>query len=224
MRLAVLRFALFFAALAANMPARAEVAETELGSDDPDGWRPGERVTARLKGEPRFSDKLRSGDGVYGRFDGDLFLSLGAGIEWNHDVRPAVEGRALYYHSVGIVLRYADAFDRDAFVRRDGSIGLEVRPLFLPRWALDKEFQSAFFDLALDSLSIGVAGYLAAPRAGDEKLGVELFAGLGLPLLARASGPWLEARGFWRPGYEAASTGLLVTLSYYVPIVTPLVK
>jgi hypothetical protein len=216
-RRVALCMSLFFAT------ARAQ-AETASELDDSQTWRPGERVTATVKGEPHFSDRMSSGDGVYGRFDGDLWLTLGAGVEWSHGVRPAIEARALYYHTLGLVVRYADAFDRDAFVRRDGSVGIEIRPLFLPRWSRDKEFQVAFTDLTLDSLTLGVAGYLAVPQNRDNLLGVELFAGFGVPLLGRASGPWLEARGFWRPAFDDATMGVLGTLSFYLPVVTPVVK
>ncbi|HET9930306.1 MAG TPA: hypothetical protein VFQ35_06455 [Polyangiaceae bacterium] len=210
-----------FALLALLLTSSVAHAEVEAESD---GWDPGERVASRVKGEPRFSDRMRSGDGVYDRFDGDLFLSLGAGVEWSHGVRPAIEARALYYYSVGLVIGYSDAFDRDAFVRRTGWAGLDLRPLFLPRWALDKEFQLSFWDLTLDSVSLGAAAFLAEPRRGDTKFSVEFSAGFGLPLFARARGLWLEGRGFWRPSYEDASTGLLVSLAYYAPVLTPFVK
>ena len=204
--------------LLASSVARAE-AEAES-----DGWQPGERVTSRVKGEARFSDRMQSGDGVYGRFDGDLFLSLGAGIEWSHGVRPAIEARALYYYSVGLVAGYSDALDRDAFVRRTGWVGLDLRPLFLPRWSMDKEFQVSFWDLTLDSVSLGAAAFLAEPRRGDTKISVQFSAGFGIPLFARASGLWLEGRGFVRPSFEPATTGLSLTLAYYAPVLTPFVK
>lgn len=206
------------AVLLASSVARAEV-DTES-----DGWKPGERVTSRVKGEPHFEDRVRSGDGVYGRFEGDVFLSLGAGLEWSLGVRPAIEARALYYYSVGLVVGYSDAFDRDAAVRRTGWVGLDLRPLFLPRWSRDKEFQLSFWDLTLDSVSLGAAAFLAEPRRGDTTVSVEFSGGFGIPLFARASGLWLEGRGFVRPSFEPATTGLLVTLAYYAPVVTPFVK
>ncbi|MFZ5889718.1 MAG: hypothetical protein ACOY0T_01505 [Myxococcota bacterium] len=205
----------FFAISIAN----SAHAETESES-----WEPGEEVAATVKGEARPSDRLRSGDGVYGRFDGDLWLSLAAGVEWSHGVRPALTGRALYYQSAGLVLGYADAFDKDAFVRRDGFVGVELRPLFLPRWALDAQFQNAFLDLTLDSLSFGAGAYLAQTREQSSKAGVELFLGLGLPLLARAGGPWLDVRGFLRPGLDEATRGVSFSLSWYAPVLTPVVK
>lgn len=210
--------AVAFATLLASPLASAQAAA------ESDAWRPGEHVTAPIKGEARFSDRMRSGDGVYGRFDGDLFLSVGAGLEASHGVRPAIEVRALYYYSVGLVAGYADGFQEDAFLRRTAWLGLDLRPLFLPRWSLDKEFQLSFLDLTLDSISLGASAFLADPRHGDAKVSVEFSAGFGVPLFLRAGGLWLEGRGFVRPAYEDARTGMLVTLAYYAPVLTPYVK
>ncbi|MGC4086437.1 MAG: hypothetical protein QM756_00800 [Polyangiaceae bacterium] len=204
-------------ALMALAPLSAHAEETP--------WDPGQRVTAKVRGEARPNNSPSDSDGVYGRFDGDLWLSLGVYAELSHGVRPALALRGLYYHSVGLSLGYADAFDSSAFVRRDGWLNVELRPLFLTRWALDLEFQRPLLDLTLDSLSIGAGAYLAQTSgAPTTHSGVELFAGIGVPLFARASGPWLEARGFLRPALDGAERGALLGLSWYAPVVTPLVR
>jgi hypothetical protein len=200
------------------------VSQARPAHAESESWHPGDRVTSRVKGEVRPHDEPSTGDGVYGRFDGDLWLTLGAGAELSHGVRPAVQARALYYHTAGLSLGYADAFDGSAFVRRDGWLNVELRPLFLVRWALDLEFQKPLLDLTLDSLALGAGMFVAERGGGGTTTGVELSAGFGVPLFAKAQGLWLEARGFLRPTLSDASRGVLLSLSYYAPLVTPLVK
>jgi hypothetical protein len=177
-----------------------------------------------VRGEVVPRDKFSDHDGVYGRFDGDLTLTLGLGAELEDGARGALIGRALYYHTAGLVLGYADSLGGDLPVRRVGFLGAELRPLFLPRWRYDLEFGSPLLDLSLDSLALG-AGVFVARRAEPEETltGIELSLGLGVPLFARAEGLWLEARGFFRPALEEGG-GLLLALSLYESVVTPLIQ
>jgi hypothetical protein len=199
---------------------------TRPASADDVTWKPGERVTSRVRGEIVASDRVHEHDGVYGRFDGDLTLTLGLGVELDGSARGAALGRALYYHSAGIVLGYSDALGADgADLNRIGFVGIELRPLFLPRWALDLEFNTPTLDLALDSLALGVSLFRAGrdAEAGGAKSGLELSLGFGVPLCGRAQGLWLEARGFLRPGLGDEAQGALFGLSYYGTLLTPLV-
>jgi hypothetical protein len=190
-------------------------------------WRPGERVTSRVRGEVVPRDESVRNDGVYGRFDGDLALSIGAGAEFDGETRGALLGRALYYHTAGIALGYADSFGGDSVVQRVGFLGVELRPLFLPRWSLDLQFGWPLLDLTLDSLAVGAGAFVAGldGERNETETGVELSLGLGIPLLAKAGGPWLEARGFVRPSiHDDGAAGVLVALSLYRSLVTPLVE
>lgn len=188
-------------------------------------WEPGRATSDTLRGEVTPPDAKLTGDGVYGRFDGDLTLSFGLGAELGNGSRGAAIGRALYYHSAALVAEYADAFSRDAELRRVLFLGAEVRPLFLPRWSMNLERNGALLDLTLDSLSLGAGAYLAGtPEASfGRKVGFEGSVGFGVPLFATANGPWLEARGIWRPSLDVAETTLLVVLSVYASVVTPVV-
>jgi hypothetical protein len=123
-----------------------------------------------------------------------------------------------------LTLSYADSLGAALPVRRVGFVGAELRPLFLPRWALDMELGSPLLDLTLDSLSLG-AGLFIARRVepAETRTGLELSLGLGVPLFARAEGLWLEARGFVRPALDEGA-GVLVALSLYESVVTPLVR
>lgn len=187
-------------------------------------WEPGERVTSRVRGEVVPRDELDEQDGVYGRFDGDLTLTIGLGAEFQEGAHGAALARALYYHSAGLALGYADSLGRDLPVRRVGYLGAELRPLFLPRWAFDLEFGCPLLDLSLDSLALG-AGVFVARRSepSETRAGLELSLGLGVPLFAKAEGLWLEARGFVRPALDEGG-GVLLALSLYESLVTPLVR
>jgi hypothetical protein len=94
-------------------------------------------------------------------------------------------------------VRYADAFaEPEQRAGRALSLGADVRPLFLPRFALNLEQGPALLDLMLDSVSLNIGPYFAQPsgRSFGGELGLDLGVGFGLPLSARASGLWLEAR------------------------------
>jgi hypothetical protein len=205
-------------------PALLVLASARAALADAPEWRPGERTTSPVRGEVVPRDKFSEHDGVYGRFDGDLTLTLGLGAEFQEGAHGAALARALYYHSAGLTLSYADSLGAALPVRRVGFVGAELRPLFLPRWALDMELGSPLLDLTLDSLSLG-AGLFIARRVepAETRTGLELSLGLGVPLFARAEGLWLEARGFVRPALDEGA-GVLVALSLYESVVTPLVR
>jgi hypothetical protein len=137
-------------------------------------------------------------DGVYGRFDGSLTLAASAGAELEDgEPRGALKIAAHYMWTAGVYARYADAFgNADQRSTRVASLGVDVRPLFLPRFARDYEHGPALLDLTLDSLSLSAGAYFGQPRSrdfGDER-GFEIGLGFGIPLLSEARGPWLEAR------------------------------
>lgn len=148
--------------------------------------------------EPRLHAPLPGSDGVYGRLDGSLALSLAAGAELEDgEPRGALRVAGHYLWTAGAYARYSDAFGGGARrPLRAVSFGADLRPLFLPRFGLDLEQGPALLDLALDSLSLSGGVYFAEPRGenfGSER-GFELGVGCGVPLLARAGGPWLELR------------------------------
>jgi len=141
---------------------------------------------------------LPGDDGVYGRFDGSVALSgsLGAELE-DAEARAAVRLAAHYIWTAGVYVRYSDAFGgAEERPERVASFGVDLRPLFLPRFALDMEQGPAWLDLALDSLSLNGGAYFAKPRQrdfGDER-GFEAGLGFGVPLCGAARGAWLDAR------------------------------
>ncbi|HXK17144.1 MAG TPA: hypothetical protein VNG33_05060 [Polyangiaceae bacterium] len=166
-----------------------------------------ERVEARHT--PAF---LPGSDGVYGRLDGSLALGLGAGAELEDgEPRGALRFSAHYLWTAGVYARYSDAFGSgERRPSRVLSFGVDLRPLFLPRFALDLEQGPALLDLALDSLSLTAGGYFAKPLGADfaDERGFETGLGFGVPLLGAAQGPWLDARAERRFPDRGASAWL----------------
>lgn len=141
---------------------------------------------------------LPGSDGVYGRLDGNLALAASAGAELEAgEARGALRLSAHYLWTAGVYARYSDAFGTaDERALRAASFGVDLRPLFLPRFALDHEQGPASYDLLLDSLSFTAGAYFAQPVKrdfGDER-GFETGFGLALPLFGAARGLWLEGR------------------------------
>jgi hypothetical protein len=156
-------------------------------------------------------DSTAQGDGIYGRLAGDFDVSLRLGGEYERSVAPAFGASLFYYWTLGIfvdhVLDTAKSTQRTA-------VGVELRPLFLPRWDADLQQGPAFLDLTLDSLALGVGAQL--PHESPPDPGPQVSLGVGLPLLARASGPWLELKGVYRfPSEPANGAALFAFLSWH---------
>jgi len=172
-----------------------------------------------------------SRDGVYDRFDGDLELGLALGAEFGTagGVAPAVRGTAHYFSIAGL---YAGGRVHPG---GDGApslfdLGVDVRPLFVLRWAKGYETGPALFDLTLDSLSLSLGAFWIwspdGPRLGPGSTrGFEAALGFGVPLFARAAGPWLEARGTLRyPDSGEREEALLVAFAWHGFLLTPLIS
>jgi len=172
---------------------------------------------ARARAEPRAPGQH---DGVYDRFDGDLDLGLALGAELGSAGRaaPALRASAHYFSIAGVYLGgRVEAGERSA--PSLFALGVDLRPLFVPRWAKGYETGPGLFDLTLDSLSLSLGAFWANR---DRERGFEAGLGFGIPLLARASGPWLEARGLLRyPDAEAREEAVLLALSWHGFVTTP---
>jgi hypothetical protein len=161
-------------------------------------------------------------DGVYGRLGGNTDASLKLGGLISHSRLSASVGASAHYYSLlGITGDYSESLSDDAQQLRSFSVGTELRPLFLPRWLLGKQAGPAWLDLTLDSICVGFGAYLGQVAApADDTLGVWMSAGVGLPVLGRASGPWLELRALRRwPDLDAeradAHNALFLYLSWH---------
>lgn len=161
-------------------------------------------------------------DGVYGRFRGntDVSLKLG-GMLRDAGLAGSVGASVHYYSLLGVTGDYSESLAADSLHARSASVGLELRPLFLPRWALGMERGPAWLDLALDSAAFGFGAYFTDAEADARgSRGAWLSLGFGAPLFLDASGPWLELRALRRfPDHEArgvdAHNALFVYLSWH---------
>ncbi len=145
--------------------------------------------------------RARAGDddGLYGRFEGDLDLRGGAGIAASAGGPSlSVGASALYLGAAGLYTHYTDTLGGEGpFLRRSFAAGVVLAPLFLARYASDLEKGPPFGDLLLDSISFQVGSFWGAPPGADLRAhpGLELALGASVPILARASGPFLDLRG-----------------------------
>ncbi|MDX2054408.1 MAG: hypothetical protein SFV15_18550 [Polyangiaceae bacterium] len=147
-------------------------------------------------------------DGVYGRFDGDLDLSLRAGphISFGEPgTRLVLGAEGHIFWTLGVYANYEETLSKQtsgAGVDRAGSLGMLLRPLFLLRWREDLERGPAVLDLTLDSLTLGAGGFATTPSGktfGDGG-GGEVWLEFGVPLLGEANGVWLMAQSGLRSG------------------------
>jgi hypothetical protein len=204
-----------------------------LAEDDTEtGWDPGDATTSRVEGQVEASERSHSGDGVYGRFDGDLELALGAGLELEDDAQRGAARLSLHYFSMmGLGAGYAERVGGKD-IERVAVVGIDLRPAFIPRWSRGMQEGPGVLDLMIDSISLGVGAFWATPDGGDfgDRRGFELSGGLGVPLFGRAPGPWLEARAVGRWPEETASDSgrgeaiALVVLSWHAFVVSPLAQ
>ncbi len=128
-------------------------------------------------------------DGVYGRFRGDLSLAASAGVELGSlPVSAQGELHAMYLSTAAIFLDLGGPTYEKSTLE---VLGIEVRPLFLPRWGYALERGPAWLDLVLDSLAFRVG----ARWEGAHTPALELGLHAELPLLGRQQGPFLALGG-----------------------------
>jgi len=190
-------------------------------------WEPGHGTTSVLPGEVSADDTDFGPDGVYGRFDGDLDLALSAGAELESGVeRVLVAASAHYYWTAGVYTAYREAVGdvRDTTsAERLISLGVDVRPMFIPRWSFDWQSGPATLDLMIDSISASAGAYFAPTETGAGRRGFEATFGVGVPLAAAAAGPWLSVRYDMRfPEAGDLNTSVWLMLSWHLLVSTPL--
>ena len=211
-----------FVALSVVLQALALVPEASAAE-----WEPGHSTTSSLPGEISPADEASDVDGVYGRFDGDLDLGLSLGAELESEVeRVLVAASAHYFWTAGLYGTYREAVGDDresASGKRLFSVGVDVRPLFVPRWSFDWQMGPATLDLLLDSISLSAGAYFSPVDEGAARRGFEATFGLGVPLTGSAAGPWLAARYDVRlPEAGDVNTSVWLMLSWHLMVSTPL--
>ena len=172
--------------------------------------------------------KQASGDGVYDRFDGDLDLGLALGAELGSagQAAPALRATAHYFSIAGVYVSGRIRAGEQSAPSLIG-LGVDLRPLFVPRWVKGYQTGSGLFDLTLDSLSLSLGAFWAqrVQHGPEHNRGFDAQLGFGVPLLATAAGPWLEARGALRyPDGASREEAVLLLLSWHAFVTTPFSK
>lgn len=139
------------------------------------------------------------GDGVYGRYSGDLAYRFALGIEWDAQAkatRPLIVAELVGYQTIGVYLSYRQGLTKHDEVENVISFGATFSPLFFLRWSKAAELGYPHLDLMIDSLTIAPGLALSTPPSGPfaGSVGLELGFGAGVPILPRADGPWIRAR------------------------------
>ena len=160
------------------------------------------------------------GDGVYGRFDGDVDWGMGLGVRAGAPgVGPNARLSAHFLSTVGLTV---DATWPLLYERKWSlAAAIDLKPLFLPRWALDLEQGPAFWDLMLDSIS--VSGGPVFHPLDPVRVGFGVEAGFAIPLSSHARGLWLNVRGSSRWVDDRPPLGGLLLLSWQTPWLSPAV-
>lgn len=157
-------------------------------------------------------------DGAYGRLAGDVSLQGSVGPTFGHGPAGSAMVSMLYLVSVGPYAQTELALgdsgrlaDRGGHRLRSVSTGVELRPLFLPRFLKALETGHSFRDLLLDSvgLHLGARFYPGSDQRAFEVGGVadvplgSTFSGafLGLAVTKVVSAPSLRGQGI--PGDDS---------------------
>lgn len=135
-------------------------------------------------------------DAAYGRLSGDVAIAASAGVSaGSGDPRIAGDLRLRYLQTAGVF---------GTVEAGNGSVvatGIELRPLFVSRWALGRELGYSRLDMLIDSAAIemGVA-FLHDTGGATRGLPRALQTGLGLelPFFANATGPFLGVHAGFR--------------------------
>jgi hypothetical protein len=136
------------------------------------------------------------GDGLYGRFDGDVWLTVAAGaggVIGGGATRSAgtFELRARYLDSVGpFLFAQADGPFVSGTTWRVGG-GLELRPLFLARFLTNRSIGSEWLDVFVDSFGLELGVVALSP---DERARAALVFGGGLEVPILLGDPRLSLR------------------------------
>src|SRR5262249_41792728 len=116
----------------------------------------------------------------------------------------------------GIYTHYTDALGTDPpRVTRSIASGVHIQPLFIARLVTNGNRGPAWLDLFVDSFAFEMGAFWAQPRGGTlgSPPGFQLAVGLDLPLIGRATGPFLGLRTAlrWRPDdFVAGATGSVI--------------
>jgi hypothetical protein len=152
-------------------------------------------------------------DPAHGRVDGDIGLVVGVGgAVAPRGPRAEAEVRLRYLETAGLFATYeAGVLGSMSEPQRVFTGGLEIRPMFLFRWLKGHETGNARFDLAVDSVGLDLGAMVYEPQGTGLAWqgGFEVGLGVELPVLERATGPWIGVRGLLRWSEAALGSGVV---------------
>lgn len=136
-----------------------------------------------------------SADGSFGRIEGDAAVQfdLGGGADDGHGAISAGM-TARYLQTAGLYTMWLVHPNDERHPRWSAAVGIELRPLFLPRFLQNWQGSSATWNLLLDSIGLRFAAVTASDgplRHGGP--GFDAGLGLSLPLSADSNGPLLAS-------------------------------
>jgi hypothetical protein len=149
-------------------------------------------------------------DATHGRFEGDLAVAGALGGTFGPRApRATADLRVRYLSSAGIFGTYEDAplVGARSEPRRVIACGLELRPLFLGRWATGREIGSPYADLLIDSFALELGAAFVEPEGARFGPGLQAGLGLEVPIFPRPSGPFIGVHGGVRFSDAALSGG-----------------
>jgi hypothetical protein len=191
------------------------------------GARAGAAAAALAVALPGASARAAEGaDVTYGRAEGDLTLVAGVGATIaDRGLRGEGELRLRYLETAGLFASYEDGplFGSQAEPQRVFATGLEVRPLFLFRWLDGHETSRAPLDLVIDSLGLEFGAAFQQPygESFDSRPAVQAGLMVELPIVAKATGPWLALHGGLRWSDSSLAEGSSTTpddRSFYLTV------
>lgn len=135
-------------------------------------------------------------DGTHGRFEGDLAVAGAAAMTFGaRGPRAGADLRLRYLQTAGLFATYEDGplLGSSAEPKRVVAFGLELRPLFLARWATDRELGLPRADLTIDSFALELGATFMQPDGArfGARPGLQAGIGLELPFFTTATGPLL---------------------------------
>ncbi len=142
-------------------------------------------------------------DGAWGRFDGDTAVQGDVGVGVDDGAVSTSSGIAVrYLQTAGAYTMWMVPLE-EADHRLSVSMGVEIRPLFLPRLLKHMQGSDAWLNLWVDSFALRMGAVTADRGSFARAPGFEAGLGFGFPVLSTALGPWVSASGTWRWPHDA---------------------
>lgn len=152
------------------------------------------RAVAPLLAACALVDVARADD----RVDDDLALAPELALAARRgEARAGVGARGHYLATAGAYARVLPSSPAR------GAVGVDARPLFLPRWLKNREGDRTFLELVVASLHVSVGAVIAS----GARPALELGGGVEAPLLARYAGPYLGLEAMWWASERALGGG-----------------